>query len=513
MNVVCDIETDSLTPEKVWLIVCKDIDSGERTIFRRPDVDQGERRRFVEYAGRVKQWIGHNFLKFDYLTVIRKFFSEVKLDPLSICDTLICSRLFNYSAIGGHSLEAWGVRLGHPKPVIKDFTQGLTDAMVHRCCEDVELNTKVYRFLEKHIKHKSFIKALELEHKMEFVCYDMQMTGFHFNIEEAKRIHAEIEVELEKLDKEIMECFPPKTKLIKEVHPKLTKKGTLSLTDFRWASNDGTLDLSPYSADSPFSLFEYSPFNPGSPSQIVERLNEAGWKPYNKTKGHIKTEQLLRRTRNKDERRELEERLKAYQITGWSVDEENLSTLPEDAPEGARKLAQRILLASRRSVLQEWFNAYNPTTGRIHGRFNGLGAWTHRMSHQAPNQGNIPSDPDVKDKNNPTPVEVFKLKYSKALRALWSSASNRRLVGVDADGIQLRILAHYMGDKDFTDALVNGDKDKGTDAHSLNAIRLGMQLTDITRARAKTFKTEVSKLIEFSGHPSGAILSQALRTR
>ena len=31
--------------------------------------------------------------------------------------------------------------------------------------------------------------------------------------------------------------------------------------------------------------------------------------------------------------------------------------------------------------------------------------------------------------------------------------------GWDADGIQLRVLAHYMNDKEFTEALVNGRKE------------------------------------------------------
>ena len=46
------------------------------------------------------------------------------------------------------------------------------------------------------------------------------------------------------------------------------------------------------------------------------------------------------------------------------------------------------------------------------------------------------------------------------------------LVGVDADPIQLRILAHYMDDVRFTEALVKGRKKDGTDPHphALNAL-------------------------------------------
>ena len=44
------------------------------------------------------------------------------------------------------------------------------------------------------------------------------------------------------------------------------------------------------------------------------------------------------------------------------------------------------------------------------------------------------------------------------MRALWGVPEDKLLVGVDADGIQLRVLAHYMNDKEFTEALVNGRK-------------------------------------------------------
>lgn len=61
----------------------------------------------------------------------------------------------------------------------------------------------------------------------------------------------------------------------------------------------------------------------------------------------------------------------------------------------------------------------------------------------------------------------------------------RLLVGVDAEGIQLRIFAHYINDKEFTEALVNGRKADKTDPHSLNRRILG----DVCRHRqaAKRF--------------------------
>jgi DNA polymerase-1 len=59
------------------------------------------------------------------------------------------------------------------------------------------------------------------------------------------------------------------------------------------------------------------------------------------------------------------------------------------------------------------------------------------------------------------------------------------LVGTDAQGIQLRALAHYVNHPDLTDEIVNGKKEDGTDIHSKNVIRLN----GLCKARepAKTF--------------------------
>jgi DNA polymerase-1 len=98
------------------------------------------------------------------------------------------------------------------------------------------------------------------------------------------------------------------------------------------------------------------------------------------------------------------------------------------------------------------------------------------MAHQAPNTANIPNDLDTAGK---------KKLYGKELRALWCAPKNRLLVGCDAEGIQLRIFAHYINDPEFTDALVKGRKDDKTDPHSLNQSILGGVCK--SRAAAKRF--------------------------
>ena len=71
--------------------------------------------------------------------------------------------------------------------------------------------------------------------------------------------------------------------------------------------------------------------------------------------------------------------------------------------------------------------------GRIHGRVQTLGTVTGRMSHSDPNMANI--------------ISVRK-PYGYESRSCWTVQDTSRycLVGMDAQGLELRMLAHYMGD-------------------------------------------------------------------
>tara|TARA_R110001583_G_scaffold1273_2_gene10448 strand:- start:1994 stop:2707 length:714 start_codon:yes stop_codon:yes gene_type:complete len=69
--------------------------------------------------------------------------------------------------------------------------------------------------------------------------------------------------------------------------------------------------------------------------------------------------------------------------------------------------------------------------------------------------------------------------YGKECRSLWtvSNPDTHDLIGTDASGLELRCLAHYMNDSNFTQEVVHGD------VHTANMKAAG--LTD--RDQAKTF--------------------------
>jgi len=98
----------------------------------------------------------------------------------------------------------------------------------------------------------------------------------------------------------------------------------------------------------------------------------------------------------------------------------------------------------------------------VHGFVNPNGTITGRMTHREPNLAQVPSS------SSP---------YGKDCRACWIVPRGYNLVGIDASGLELRMLAHYMNDKEFTDEILHGD------IHSSNQKIAGLK----SRNQAKTF--------------------------
>ena len=171
-------------------------------------------------------------------------------------------------------------------------------------------------------------------------------------------------------------------------------------------------------------------FNPGSRQQIAKRLMSLGWKPTEKTeKGQV------------------------------IVDEKVLDGI--DIPE-AKRIAEYLLLQKRVAQVESWLDAISQD-GRVHGKVITNGAVTGRMTHYSPNMAQVPSG------SSP---------WGKECRECWTvDLDNYLLVGADASGLELRMLAHYMRDDDYVQEVCEGD------IHTKNQEAAGLA----TRPQAKTF--------------------------
>ncbi len=476
MRVVLDVEANGLeNPTKVWVVVAKDIDSGDIHIFRRPSDDEHSKKDLRVLLSGCDRVIGHNIIEYDLVVLSRLL--GITVDPSCVIDTLILSRLVDYSRKAGHSLEAYGEELGYPKITFDDFSRW-SQELEDRCVTDVNICHLVYNKYTRIVHDPSWLPAIKLEHDFQRIVNDLHANGFAFDQHRASNLLNRVSRELAELDEKILSSFPPKEVVIREFTPKATKFGTISKTSVPRSLHDKICE---YEVGKTYKHTKLVPFNPASHKQLIEVLHEAGWRPIDKTDTHKDTERTANiLKRDKDPAKQLDlaaalDKLKILAKYGWKINENNLSTLPSTAPPPAKLLAKRILLESRRRTLTEWLSLAT-TAGRIHGKFVGIGAWTHRMAHQNPNTANIPGE---------FQLDGSKKLYGKEMRSLWCAPKNRLLVGVDAEGIQLRIFAHYIDDPEFTDALIRGRKEDKSDPHSLNQRILGRVCK--SRASAKRF--------------------------
>ncbi len=418
MDLVFDIETDDLHATKVWCIVAQNPDSGE--IFKFPPSKLEEGYQFLTTADRL---IGHNIIGFD-IPMVEKF-GGVDLSSKKIIDTLVLSRLFNPTRDGGHSLETWGYKLGYPKIEFEDYLNYSTE-MLNYCVRDVQLNTRVLQELRK--ESKGFKpECIDLEQGVAKIMKQQEQDGFAFDMQSALSLSAELREKMQQIEDEVHATFKPKWVDTKQVTPYIKKDGNLSKRGLTDEEYQRCLDTDNFN---PFMRQTLQEFNLGSRKQIGEYLIDFGWKP------------------------------DRFTPTGQPiVDEKTLSKITHIHE--AKLIADFLLLQKRIAQIDSWVEAVKDD-GRIHGFVIPNGTITGRMTHRNPNVAQVPSV------HSP---------YGKECRSCWTVEDGYKLVGVDASGLELRMLAHYMDDKEYINEIINGD------IHTTNQNFAGLK----SRDQAKTF--------------------------
>ena len=415
---VLDIETDGLDATKIWVVICQDVKERGIRVFT-------EGTSLSKYLSQYDKIIGHNALSFDIPTLNRLWGTNIGVSRIE--DTLILSQLFSPNREGGHSLSAWGERFGLEKHDFSDFSY-YSKQMVEYCIRDVNITTKLYRFLISEEKQDFSNESIEIEYKIRHILNKQQNHGFYLDVRKAHALLLETKGKAKDIKQNILCDIQPVVKLIRPVVPKYKKDGEISSVGIKNIPNYKDVVVGDY------SLVDYIPFNLASPQQIVERMGKYGWKPTEFTpKGNPK------------------------------VSEKNLATVSRQAPLALQKLAEWKMLENRWKTVESWLDAAD-SKDMVHGRVRTMGAITGRMTHSDPNMANVVSS---------------RKPYGEASRACWTveDKDNYRLVGMDAKGLELRMLAHYMNDKAFTAAVVDGDP------HTMNQKAAGLP----TRDDAKTF--------------------------
>lgn len=435
---VFDIETNGLLDDltKIHSLVLMDVDTGDMHSFGPGAIEGG-----LQMLMDADQIIGHNIIKFD-IPAIQKVYPWCHIDRDKVFDTLVMSRLIwpNLSQLdtpaikkgmpgnlrGSHGLEAWGYRLNEWKG---DYSKEMKDKgldpwaewnpeMQAYCEQDVRATKAL---LDKIDSKGTDPKAIELEHRVAWIIAQQERNGFLFDTEKAERLLADLQVKRAEIEGELQNLFEPWFAPAGLKEPKRTV-------------NYKSVDRHSTWAGAPYTEVNLNVFNPGSRHHIADRLMKVrGWKPDQFTdKGQVK------------------------------VDENVLLKLKY--PE-AQKIGEYLMLQKRIGQLAEgkqgWLNQVHPD-GRIHGSVNSNGAVTGRMTHSHPNVAQVPS---------------VGAPYGAECRELFKVPQGKKLVGIDVSGLELRMLAHYMNDPNYTREVVEGD------VHTANQKAAGLP----TRNNAKTF--------------------------
>lgn len=444
---ILDAETDGLRDEatKVFVVCVENAITDEAYSF----TSMEELRQWIEEHPDAI-FVGHNIIGFD--CPVLNALAGTRIGIKRVVDTMVLSMLYSPNLLGGHSLGDWGQRVKLPKFVHKDFTQ-FSPEMERYCKRDVAITKLVFSRLGKRMREVGFTeKSAEIEHLSWHIIQNKQRRrGFPFNRIEAEKLYSHLRQREEELKDEIYRLWPPIFGVVRTFKGARKKDGNYSKQYLRHLEQYPELreiDGGGYEA------LDWIKFDLGSPSQRVEKLLSLGWKPVKFTK---KTEKGGGGNPKVDE--------------DSLIDFANESNTPE-----VKALATWVVTNSRANMIRNWLNSYNEKTGAIHGYLKL--ANTLRYSHDHPNSANIPA---VRLDKNEAVIRGEAGGWSYESRDLWWCGSDSYcLVGIDAKGIQLRVLANYLDDPTFTANILSADP------HSANQKAWGFKEGKEGRALAKT---------------------------
>jgi len=402
----------------------------------------------------AERLVGHNVIDFD-IPALKKLYGFSP--PLvNVLDTLVLSRCtfpdlrnddwsrnnFDKELVGSHSLKAWGHRMGSATKLTygeDDEAFEVYDEEMRKYCErDVVVTQLLYDHLFKQNPNPQMIA---IEHWFKFIISQQERHGFKLDMDKADYLTAKLMGIRAKLTTDLQTQWKP-TKVEMKSAAGWTLTTDLDTYEGK-TKNDIKLKLKEAGevqalvkdAVKTGNAVKEIPFNPGSRKQIAERLMSLGYELPTENDGKT-----------------------------YKVDEAVLKGI--DHPIAA-DLLSFLLVQKRLGQLAEGQQAWLKLqkNGVIHGRVNTNGAVTGRCTHSTPNVAQVPS---------------VRADYGKECRELFTVRKGYKLVGCDASGLELRMLAHYMAFYDrgeYAKIVTEGD------VHTVNQKAAGLE----TRDQAKTF--------------------------
>lgn len=331
-------------------------------------------------------------------------------------------------------------------------------------------------------------RPLRIETKVAQIIAEQGRNGVHFEKVKANFLILELTEKIAKIDLEAVPQMPKMMVKGSEFKKPFLKSGKPNKYVTSYAKEYADEEwLSCVAA--PFTRVWYTGFDMGKTAKIKDWLIKEGWEPEEwnlKDCDPDKVDDYLEALRGSVARKfmdqylgitQLQKRLRKplrrSQVRSHLLDQRKWPTSPKipkdddqfehemrNVQSNVGKLVQeRLMLSHRRSLIRGLLKLVR-ADGRISAQANPCATPTFRMRHRGVVNIPAPRSP-----------------YGKQLRSLFSAPKGRAFVGYDASGLELRMLAHYINDPEYTDVICNGD------AHTMHQEMAGLP----TRDDAKTF--------------------------
>lgn len=436
---VGDLEADGLLFQatQIWCAVFKDLETGEVVEFDPSTVHE-----IPKFLDKVDHLCMHNGVGYD-IPLMRKVLKYHYKGKMT--DTLLMSRIQRPkrkkpegSSSGPHSVESWGIRLGVAKPEHTDWSQ-FSPEMLVRCRTDVEIQELIYKELIAEGKDEGWADAHALTARMFTLLQRQEDYGWRVDTDHIDKCLRVLTKWMERIDRAVTPYLP----LVVEVN-ETKKEGEYGYVKKPFlksgapsASTERHYAGCPQVVGGPFSRISIRTVSLDSNAELKEFLLDLGWEP-------------------------AEWNMKDGKRTSAKLSKDD----PFDGMQGSlgRLIAKRTQCKQRKAII-EGLKAQVREDGRLPSVVTGLAA-TSRAMHSV--IVNIPRAGSF---------------FGWWMRRIFIASEGMVLVGTDSDACQIRMLAARMGDAAYTEAVLHGNKDNGTDIHSVNQRAAGL----VDRDTAKTF--------------------------
>lgn len=462
---VADLEGDGLLQDCTTIHCGVFIDIETEEVFKFPPDKMIQMQEFMDTCSLLAF---HNGFGYDFPVMEKVLGYTYKGKKV---DTLVLSRLLYPDRIspkgvraGPHSVESWGATFGRLKPEHEDWTK-YSEEMMHRCVEDAHIQLGIYRKCQqKAIKEGWPKKAFDMTNKLFDILSRQERSGWPVSVPRIERNVAVLERAIRMIDSKLGKDLPMVIELpYGDSHVKKPFKIDKSLSKI--ARNWFTTEQERKAVSGPFTRINFRPVNLESPDELKEFLLGEGWEP-----------QEWNFKRDPNTKRPLKDSSGNFIRSSPKLNGDD-PFIGLDSELGALA-AKRVQCKSRKSILEGWLRSVRPD-GRISQRITGIAA-TGRLTHSG--IVNVPGN------------EAF---FGKKMRSCFVTEPGFVLVGTDSASCQDRMLlgranAYGVNDPVFEDMLLNGDKEKGTDAHTrardaINPVLTSFGKPEISRGSAKNF--------------------------